>query len=62
MAVSIRLGTGSAFAANKIKLGTTSITKVYLGTTQIFPPSGAYTPSYDFSDNRNSQYLGEGSA
>jgi len=37
--VAIRLGSGSNFAANKIKLGSTSITKVYLGATQIWPVS-----------------------
>jgi len=35
--VAIRLGSGSNFAANKIKLGSTSITKVYLGATQVWP-------------------------
>ena len=37
--MAIRLGSGSNFAANKIKLGSTSITKVYLGATQIWPVS-----------------------
>ena len=75
--MAIRLGTGADFAAGKIKLGTTSITKVYLGTVQIWPVATtgtwyrigsmwyqvggtSYTPSYNFSDSRNSQYLSGG--
>jgi hypothetical protein len=42
--MAIQLGS-TAIAANKIKLGTTAVTKVYLGTTLIWPPtSGSPVP------------------
>jgi hypothetical protein len=44
--VAIRLGTGADFAANKIMLGTTPITKVYLGTVQIWPAASTTAKWY----------------
>jgi hypothetical protein len=52
--MAIKIGTTDLSTVGKIKLGSTNVTKVYLGTTQIFPVGVTYYPfatSYAYSLN-----------
>jgi hypothetical protein len=49
--MAIKIGTTDLSTVGKIKLGSTNVTKVYLGTTQIFPVTGYYPFATQYKDS-----------
>jgi hypothetical protein len=45
--MAIKIGTTDLSTVGKIKLGSTNVTKVYLGTTQIFPVGSVIAYAHD---------------
>ena len=54
--MAIKIGTTDLSTVGKIKLGSTNVTKVYLGTTQIFPVGDVISYAHDVKlGNNNAQ-------
>ena len=54
--MAIKIGNTDISTVGSIKLGTTNVTKVYLGTTQIFPVGGVIAYAHDVKlGNNNAQ-------